>query len=84
MLKYSSTGKEEEGEQGRTRYRLLRLFGEGDGAVCDALGEVLQSFRKSVEPIVSLTEDVHVLRTARIEQLLEHAHVIVRGDEYAC
>ena len=81
MLKHSSTGKEEEGEQGRARYRLFRLFGDGDAAVYDALDGVLQSIRKSVEPVVSLTEDVHVLRTARIEQLLEHAHVIVQGDE---
>ena len=79
MRKHSSTGKEEEGEQGRVRYRLFRLLGDGDAAVCDALGEVLQSVRQSVEPMVSITEDVHILRTVRIEQLLEHAPVIVQG-----
>lgn len=77
MPKHSSTGKEEEGEQGRARYRLFRLF--GTGAVCNTLDEVLQSVRQSVEPMVSITEDVHILRTVRIEQLLEHAPVIVQG-----
>jgi hypothetical protein len=56
MLKHSGTGKEEEGEQGGVRYRRFRLCGNGDAAVCDALDEVLQSFRQSVEAVVSLTE----------------------------
>jgi hypothetical protein len=55
MLKHSSTEKKKRAS--REEFDTGGFVYAGTGAaVCNALDEVLQSFLKSVEPVVSLTE----------------------------